>query len=240
MCAIRIGALAHAWPAALSRRGALRRLSVAVLSPPVAAAWMRGRTAAQGEVVEVGRVAAGQRAFQLVGTIEQRGFDFTMFGFLTRVTDLAPNLLFTDDDALNQSAATARMTFHGEATATARAVHHPLFVVDATGTIEFFVNQGGGASFEESESFRDGLVVTRATLAVQNIVNVQAPQLGVVSGRAHVFLERADPFALGDDEYAFGHAGMEARLSYAGQGVLLNPELPEAVITFAGAAVTVA
>lgn len=239
MIAHGLAVLANARLNLLSRRGALRRLG-AVTTLSIAGAWPLGQTAGQTETTEVGRASAGQRAFQLVGTIEQRGFDFTMYGFLTRVADLDSDRLFTDDDTLNQTAATARMTFHGEATAAARSVHHPLFVVDASGTITFYVNQRGGAGFESPESFSEGTAVTRATLAVQNIVNVQAPQLGVVTGFAHLYLERSDPFALGDDEYVFGHAGMEARLSYAGQGVLLDPGLPEAVITFAGAAVTVA
>jgi hypothetical protein len=240
MCAFRLGALAKALPLTVSRRRALSRLGAGIMVPPVAAASARGHLAAQDGITEVGRAPVGQHAFRLVGTIEQRGFDFSAYGFLMQVANLDPAQLFIDEDAFNRTAATARLTFRSTATATARAVHQPLFAVGATGMIEFFVNRDGGATFDEPESFGAGTVVASAALTVQNVVNVQQPQIGIVAGFADLLLEGSEPFALGESEYLFGGSGMAARMSLVGQGTLLDPELPEATMRFVGDAVTVA
>jgi hypothetical protein len=234
------GGLVRAAPATISRRRALGRIGTTMVTLPIVSAPIRRARASQGQVTEIGRAPVGQHAFQLIGTIEQRGFDFTAYGFLMQIANLDFTHLFTDDDAFNRSAATARLTFWASATATARAVHHPLFVIEAAGNMTFHINEAGGATFEEPESFAAGTAVASAVLTVHNVVNVPQPQIGFTSGYADVVLESSDPFTLGDNDYLFGGPGLAARMSLVGQGTLLDPELPEAVIRFVGDAESVA
>jgi hypothetical protein len=207
---------------------------------PIVSAPSPQAVAFQGQVTEIGRSPVGQHAFRAVGTIEQRGFDFNIYGFLMNVASLGSTSLFIDEDAFNRTPATARLTFQATATATARAVHHPLFAVEAAGSMTFHVNEAGGASFDEPESFSAGTAVASAVLTVSNVVNVPQPQVGFSSGYADVVLESSDPFSLDGIEYRFGDTGLASRISLVGQGTLLDPELPESVIRFVGDAVTVA
>jgi hypothetical protein len=216
------------------------RLGATLVTVPIVSGRAGQTMAAQNQGTEIGRAPVGQHAFRLVGTIEQRGFDFTAHGFLMNIANLDAAALFINDDAFNRSAATARLTFQAAATATARAVHHPLFAVEATGSMTFHLNQLGGASFDDPESFAAGTEVASATLAVHNVVNVQQPQVGIMSGFAELAFETSDPFTLDDTEYVFGADSLTARMSLVGQGTLLDPALPEAVLRFVGDAVTVA
>ena len=232
-------ALLRTAPATMSRRRAVGRLGATLVTLPAVTTPARRTSAAQGQATEIGLAPVGHHAFQLVGTIEQRGFDFSAYGFVMQVTNLDAAALFTDDDAFNQSAATARLTFQASATASARAVHHPLFVVEAAGRLTFHFNEAGGAIFARSETFGAGTEVASAGLSIHNVVNVPQPQVGIISGFADLTFESSEPFTLGDDAYQFG-AGLAARMSLVGQGTLLDPALPEAVIRFVGDALTVA
>ena len=224
----------------MSRRRALGGLGVTLVTLPIVPPAARRAAAVQGQATEVGRAPAGQLAFRLVGTIEQRGFDFTVYGFVMQAINLDPADLFTDDDAFNRSPATARLTFQATVSALARAVHHPLFMVEATGRLTFHLNPTGGADFDAPDSFAAGTEVAAASLSVHNVVNVPQPQVGMISGFAELVLESTNPFTLGDNDYVFGSLGMVGRLSLVGQGVLLDPELPEAVMRIVGDAVSVA
>jgi hypothetical protein len=192
------------------------------------------RAAAQDEQSAGAEGGAGRIAVEYVGTVHQRGFDLTFYGFVTHVSGVDGALLFATDDPLNRVAETARITMHATATGTSRTIHQPLFMVDGEGGGSFFFSEGGGASFEDPDSFAAGAKVSSFSTRIQNVIHVIAPDTGIATANGDLTFTEVSTVVAGNASLAVGRADVAATLSFTGHGTLLDPALPESLIAIAG------
>jgi hypothetical protein len=185
--------------------------------------------------VSIGVGAVGQHSFEFIGKIDQNGGDFTAYGYLTAVRGLPDSLLFTNATA--HSEATARFTFSAPGKLLARSVLGTLFVLSTTGTLTIYVSSGGGATFSNPSSFQHGSVIATLSAQLQSIVNVQAPNQGILTVMGDTAQQTVHPFTLGGGTYRMGRIGLQAQMAGVGQGTRLDPTAPRASFNFAGAAI---
>ena len=219
--------------ASVSRRRAVRGLAAAAAASP-AAGLARGRVAAQADEGVVGVAGPDLTAIEFVGKIDQKGGEFTFFGFVGHFSGLDDADLFTNDLVAGRNETAARFTLFGTANLTSRAVVDNLFVVTAAGELRFYFNEPGGADFAVPESFISGTQIATATIRIRNVINVQGPERGVADGGGELAFATVEPFTLGERELRLGEVGLVRGLSFTGQGTLLDPDLPRSTIVIAG------
>ena len=215
--------------ASLSRRRAMRGLAAAL----PAAGLARGRTSAQGEAV-VGVAGPDLVGVEFVGKIDQRGGEFTAYGFVAHVQGLDDGDLFATDLPEGRNETAARLTFFGTASLTSRAVVDTLFVVTGEGSLRFYFNEPGGADFAVPESLFSGIQIAEATIRIRSTVKVHAPDRGLAEGTGSLAYATVEPFSLGGREVRLGEVGLVQAIGYTGQGALLDPDLPRSTIVLAG------
>lgn len=225
MTTSRMSFLLDALSTRLSRRAALAGIPAAALAPGARALAQPGTPAALP--------TPGTNAFEFVGVIQQLGLDFTLTGYVTHIAGVDRALLFDGADPLARSEATARVLMSGSATGTARSILENLFVVNGEGTIGFYLG-GPGASFADPAAFSAGTQVAGTTVSVQDVVNVQAPQQGLVNGNGTMTVDSTSAFTLGDSPVTFSAPGTQYRLWFTGQGTLRDPATLDAFLLIAG------
>ncbi len=185
---------------------------------------------------EVGTAAPGGVAFTYVGAIEQNATIIVNVGYLTSMAGLDESSLFTGEDPLERSAATARFTYFTSGSLETRSILDKLF--DTTGTAEttYYYQPDGGASFDDPTSFRQGTPIAVATSAWHNLVNVQAPDQGLITAQSDDLQVSAEPFTLDGQEHTFGAADRRIRLSFTGEGLRSDAAAPRASVVYAGEA----
>jgi hypothetical protein len=213
-----------------------------VLASPLAAA---------PTAVAVGK--AGQTAYEFVGRVDQNGPSFTFYGYVTYVRGLADDQIFTQP-GVDQSEATARITFYATTTMVRRAIVGGVFAVTSTGSYTVYLGSGG-ASFDDASSFTRGQALATTAIRFQNIINVQSGGSGgppgprptgpgpggagaqaISTGTGGSEQRTASTFTLGGKQYRFGRKGLDLRVFATGQGTLLDPVAPRSVILLAGSA----
>jgi hypothetical protein len=221
--------LAPLFAASLSRRRAMRGLAAAL----PAAGLAHRRAGAQGATV-VGVAGPDLVGVEFVGKLDQRGGEFTAYGFVTHVQGLDDGALFATDLPEGRNETAARLTFFGTADLTSRAVVDTLFVVTGEGTLRFFFNEPGGADFAVPESLFSGRQVAEATIRIRSTVKVHAPNQGLAEGTGVLVYAKVEPFRVDGREVRLGEVGLVQAIGYTGQGVLLDPDLPRSQIVLAG------
>lgn len=195
-------------------------------------------SAASAQSQPLGIAAPGEVAFSFVGRIEQNGLLFVNVGYLTSVAGLEPADLFTGEDPLERSEATARITYFTSARLEERSVNDNLFVTSGTGETTFYLHEDGGADFANPNTFQDGTEIATSTSVWHNTVNVQAPDEGIVFADSVDTQVTAETFTLAGDEHVLGQPDGQLRLSYVGQGQRSDAEEPRASFVYAGQATT--
>lgn len=192
-----------------------------------------------GEPTIVGVSVDGGAAIWIMGKIEQRGGDFSLFGYLNHVEGLETAALFTDPDPANWNESTARFTVFGSATQLNRFVlSERIFAVTAEGTLQFFFNESAGASFATPESFFSGDQIAEADLSFRNTIAVYAEQEGIATGSGAFTLTSAAPFTLDGGSFQLGQSGQRHAVSLNGLGTLLEPTEPRSTLDIVARTVT--
>jgi hypothetical protein len=195
----------------------------------------RNNLAAQSAAEEVGVAAAGQDAIELIGKIDQDGLAFKGYGYLTYISGVPDDQMFTDP--INRSEATARFTFASSAQMTARSVIETIFVLNAAGSTTIYFNEKPGASFEDPNTFAAGTPIAVSSERWQNIISVQAPDTAIATGVSEFTETTVNPFTLNGEQYQLGHVNLTLRFSYTGQAKRTDKILPRSTIVIAGNAV---
>jgi hypothetical protein len=217
----------------VSRRRAVRGLAAAAAAGP-AAGLARARVAAQADAGVVGVAGPDLTAIEFVGKIDQKGGEFTYFGFVGHVSGLDDAELFTNDLVAGRNETAARFTLFATANLTSRAVVDNLFVVTVEGELRVHFNEPGGADFAVPESFISGTQIATATIRIRNVINVQAPNQGLADGSGELAFATVEPFTLAERELRLGEVGLVQGITFTGQGTLLDPVLPRSTIVVAG------
>ncbi len=185
------------------------------------------------ETVSIGMGAVGQHAIESVGMIDQNGGDFSSYGYITYIRGLPDSVLFSDP--VVHSEATARFTYYAPGKLIARSVLGTLFELSSVGALTFYANASGGASFKTPTSFQRGTPIAKLTTRQQSIVNVQAPNQGILTLMGDTSQTSAQSFTLLGGTYSLGRVGLQEAMVVTGQGVRLDKTAPRATFNVAGA-----
>lgn len=219
----------------LSRRRALGTAGVTAAGLALANRLGSSEAApAPAGVALVGVGKGGRDGFEFLAKIDQSAFDFEIVGYLTYINLLSPSSLFKNGDPLDHKVEDARFTLVSNATGIARSWFDSLFAVTVTGDLRIFYNPPGGSTFDDPGTFSHGKVIASGKVYLQNTVNATSPDIGVATGWGSAKIDSVTPFKIGGKEYQLFNKGLSFRLSYAGPGVLLDPEVPKSEITVAG------
>ncbi len=190
--------------------------------------------AAQSAPVELGTVASGQVAFQIVAVGDDRAGAVNARGYLTELAGLDRGALFTDPGA--PSPATARVTFVLDVGTASSTPTGDATVQDGSGTLTIYLLENGGADPRKPASFATGTPVAGAEIVLQNVVQTIPPDLIVVAAEGAVTQTAAAPFTLDGEQYQLGHAGLQLHLTMTGSG---TGDADATVIDLAGNATVV-
>ncbi|MGH2560746.1 MAG: cupredoxin domain-containing protein [Thermomicrobiales bacterium] len=189
--------------------------------------------AAGGEPTIVGESVDGSAAIWIMGKIEQRAGDFSLFGYVNHIEGLEAAALFTDPDPANWNEATARFTVFGEATMLSSFVlAERISTVSAEGTLQFFFNESAGASFAAPESFFSGEQIVEAELDFRQTISIYAEQEGIADGAGSFALASTSPFTLEGAPFQLGQSGQRHEMTATGLGTLTDPTEPRATLDF--------
>jgi hypothetical protein len=173
------------------------------------------------------QVASGplsERTMVLVGRTVQTPEQLQFFGYLNAASGLTGQDLFADD---TDQVSAARFTF-----SAAVALQPPINRADTTsfsgaGTLRIYLATDGGADWNDPTTFSAGEVVAEYDLALQETLQRQAANVGVLVGDGTLTQATANAFTLEGTPYRFGVEGLGQRLRYTGA---LTPETSGATL----------
>ena len=199
--------------------------------------------------IEVGSALGGVNAVEYVGRVDQAGpfgTSFTSYGYLTHISGLTRTLLFSgtlpSDNETNAHFTfytTATLTSHHVITGAFGSLTSSVFVIDSIGTTVYYYNPTPSATFAISKSFAAGIPIVTATVRSQNILNVQAPNVGVGTNFAEFSQTGVSPFTINGQTYQLGRVFLMERLFSTGEGIRTdsNPATTKSFTVVAGNAV---
>lgn len=191
-----------------------------------------GSPAGQPQAGDVG-IAAGQNAIEFIAQSSQNGRTFANYGYLTHISGLPDELLFTDP--ANRSEATAKFTFSGTAQSTVRiVVSQTLHMNTLTGDLNIYLNNTPAGDFNNPSSFSSGTLIATYSTRAQSILTVIAPNQGLFTVYSDLTQTVANTFQLGNQQHRLGHPNLAARDTYMGQAMRTEPTAPLAVEYGAG------
>jgi len=205
------------------------------LTPSVAAGASPATTVGTGD--------AGQTAIEFVAKVDQTGPRFDFYGYATYVRGLPESALFAKQ-GIDQSEATARITFSGSTTLTQRSIMgDDVYALTSSGAITFHLAPGG-ASFSDPSSFSRGPAIATELLRFQNLITVRyseqagdsssAGTTAISIGSGDLAQRASAVFAIGGKRYRLGRKGLDQRVFADGQGTLVDQTTPRAVMLVAG------
>jgi hypothetical protein len=181
----------------------------------------------------------GATAFEYIGRIDQEGFTFRAYGYLTYIRGLDHDQLFTGSDPANASESDARFTMVADAILTSRSILTEVFNINSTGVITiYFTETPPARTFDDPASFAAGTPIATTTVRYQDILLVQAPNRGLAIGTAELSQQSSTPFILGGESYNFGRPGLPYRFYSIGNATRTDAELPRSFVLAAGHATT--
>lgn len=192
---------------------------------------------AQAAPQQVGVAPLGQNAFEFIGRIDQNGFNFTGYGYLTHIKGLSDDQIYTSPAAASED--TARFTYVATATLTSRAILSDVFVINSQGTITFYFTESPpDRDFNNPTSFASGTPIATGSMRYQDILLVQSSNRGLATGVSEVTQLSDTSFTLGGQSYQFGQSNLFYRFSTVGNGTRTDPGPPISFVLLAGNAVT--
>jgi hypothetical protein len=193
---------------------------------------------AQGEE-EIASAADGKNTFEFVAVIEQNALDLSSYGYITHVSGLTDEQLFSDPSFLKWYAPTAYLTFTTTAKLNTRYTLENIIDTDSTGTFTLYFNEKPQADFKDAKSFAKGKPIAVYAVRFQHILTVTQPDTGIVSGVGELRQQDSTPFTLNGKTYRFGHTGLLERMTSSGSGKRTESILPKSHFVEAGNAFVV-
>src|SRR5262249_26966825 len=112
--------------------------------------FSNGRTRA-ADAQEVGVAPNGANALELIGKIDQNALAFNGYGYVTYISGIPDDQMFSDP--INHNETTAHFTFASTGTASARSVLETIFVLNGTGTTTIYYNETPKGDFNDPTTF---------------------------------------------------------------------------------------
>ena len=171
------------------------------------------RQATPTAAFEVGAGPVAERAFTVVGRNVYGTESVQLVGFLTEVIGLDAVALFTGGPASEES---ARFTYTATVPNPFLASRADVTEITGTGSLQIFLDDDGGAAWNDPASFGDGQLVAEFSLGLHDTVHRQAPGVGVVVGDEVLQQISGTEFSLDGGRYRFGSPDIAQRLRYTG------------------------
>lgn len=223
-----------------SRRSLLTGLAVVIGAAAALAVPTTAATATSADGTRVGVGPVGSTVFTFVGRIEQDGPLIVNVGYLTSIEGMDTADLFTGDDPLERSAETARFTYFTSGLLEERSVVKNLFTTSGSAETTFHYRVDGGADLDDPSTFRDGEEIATTTSAWHNLVNVQAPNVGILTATSDDVQDSVTGLALDVGTVQFGSPGNRFHLTFSGHGVRTDADAPRATLDYSGQAIEAA
>jgi hypothetical protein len=188
----------------------------------------------------VGSGRTDRHSVGFLGQINQEGPILTVFGYLTRVQGISTSALYTVPPAVNSNDPRAadpnpaRFTFLGRAKIDSMSRRTEVLASTATGRVQIFAQPGGGANFNNPNSFADGQVIASYRGTFLNDLLVDGANQGSFVMTGDLTQSRAPCFRFGGRRLRFGAKGLPWNLNAAGRGIRTEPTIPRATISVSG------
>ena len=182
--------------------------------------------------LSAGSAGGGRNAFENIGRIDQNGGSFTGYGYLSYISGLDQTLLFIDPAV--HSPETAHFTFYSTASLTARDILGTIFTINSLGTVSIYYQTTPTGTFADPNSFKAGTLIATYNIRGQDILSVQAPNLGIAIGFSEMEQTAAVPFNIGNAQQQFGQVGLLLRSFYTGEATRTDPVTPVSFILYSG------
>jgi hypothetical protein len=186
--------------------------------------------AASGAVVGISH--KGKNVLELLGRSDQNGPDVTHYGYITHIVGLPTASLFSDPSTRTE--ATARFTFFATTTLTARHLLSNIIVTAAPGTLTIYHNETPTGNFNDPGSFATGEPIATYSARYHDILNVQAPNMGIISAVADLIQLSVNSFRLDGVPYRLGRRNLRERLWATGQGTRTQDDPLQAFFLWGG------
>jgi hypothetical protein len=186
----------------------------------------------QGGPSVVGVAPDGANALEFLARSDQDGMTVTHYGYLTHISDLPDESLFSHPSVRTE--ATARFTFSATTTLTARHLLGNIIATAAAGQMTIYFNEAVGADFTNPASFTTGRPIATFSVRFQNILNVQSLNSGESTAVADLTQLQARSFALDGRNLRLGQPALRARLFGTGQGTRTQVDPPKSSFLLAG------
>jgi hypothetical protein len=176
-------------------------------------------------LIEVGAGPVRERALEVVGRNRYDSATIELFGYLKAVIGLDSGVLFANSPP---SVGGARFTYAGEIAVSSDVSRADVTELAGEGNLRVYFDDDAGANWDDPSSFADGEPVAEFSIRLRETVQRQAPGVGSVVGDADLMQEVAGEFAVGDERYRFGDAGIEQRLRTV--GALIGDDAQQGVL----------
>ena len=162
---------------------------------------------------------SGQAAFEFVSQIDQSNFDLVISGYLTHVNGVSSDALFVEGtNPAERNEAVAYFTFQATGSIYSRSVLESIFNTNAQMTLTIYYHETPAATFADTTTFAAGTPVATYSIRLQNILNVQSPDVGIALSAGDGIQTESVPFQLNGQETQFGQVDMTLRFNAFGQG----------------------
>lgn len=212
----------------LTRRDALARAAGLVIAGVSGTAGADAHGRGRGAV----GINGAANGIEVLAEVSQVGEDLTAYGYLTLVNGLTLEQIYFPGAVRNES--TARFTVYGTAKVASIQTRDTLIVAIANGQVEYFLRDVAGASFDVPASFAQGQRVAVDVAALQNVLNVTAPGIGVTTVFGDLSRTAAESFLIDGTRCQLGQVGLRSRLVAPGKSRRIEPVAPTSVQTVAG------
>lgn len=109
-----------------------------------------------------------------------------------------------------------------------------MFALDSVGLITFYHQPTPSATFSNPLSFAGGTSIATASLHYQDMLSVQSPNRGLVTGKGEFDQITAPTFMLGAESYRFGRPGMIHYVSTFGDALRTDAVIPISSVLLIG------
>ena len=211
----------------VSRRRMLGGAGAALVGS-AGAALVGGCSSSGEEVTPIGGGVAGTTTVEFRGRIQQtgnQGESFSCVGYLTRVNGLNATRLFS---GTTQNLASSLLTASASGELVGRVLDRDVHLLDIAGALELYQRDPTASQppdFARPETFKQGKLVARFDLMLQDVLAVFATAKGI-------------PTLTGDlrqtSASGFGKVGLRFRMTASGLGTLVDPATLNAELEIAG------
>ena len=167
--------------------------------------------------VEIGAGPVREQALAFTGRHLYSDDSVELFGYLTAVIGLEPDLLFTDTSA-PPSPRIARFTYAGSVSIASRSDRADVTTTGGDGVMRIYLRESdaAGASWDDPGSFAAGEPVAEYAIQLRDTLQRQAPGVGVLVGDGQLTQQTAAELSFDGERYRFGAVGLAQRLRYVG------------------------